>query len=69
MKERLWTTIARRDLLRAMMTAAAATTAGTVAVEASAATSESSGDKRKARYRADSAEVKDFYRVNRYPAK
>jgi hypothetical protein len=69
MKERFWTTIRRRDLLRAMMTTVAATAAGTVVIEASAATPGSSGDKRKARYRADSAEVKDFYRVNRYPAK
>ena len=26
-------------------------------------------DKRKARYQANSAEVQDFYRVNRYPAR
>jgi hypothetical protein len=26
-------------------------------------------DKRKARYRPDSAEVRDFYRVNGYPAR
>jgi hypothetical protein len=69
MKERLLTAIDRRDLLRAMLTTVAATAASTVAVDASAAPSTSSDDKRKARYRADSAEVKDFYRVNRYPVK
>jgi hypothetical protein len=31
------------------------------------ADSESSDDKRKARYQADSDDVKAFYRVNRYP--
>ena len=33
------------------------------------ADTESDADKRKARYQANSPEVQDFYRVNRYPAK
>jgi hypothetical protein len=40
-----------------------------VAPVAAAAEPASSSDKRKARYRADSAEVQDFYRVNRYPVR
>jgi hypothetical protein len=57
--------IARRDLLRvlAVGTAMAATN---VCASAEAA---KFPDKRKARYRADSADVQSFYRVNRYPAK
>jgi hypothetical protein len=68
MKQPLSTTIHRRDLLRAVITgAAAAAVADTAAPEPAAATSKASTDKRRARYRADSAEVRDFYRVNRYP--
>jgi hypothetical protein len=33
------------------------------------ADTETNTDKRKARYQANSPEVEDFYRVNRYPAK
>ena len=65
MENRLNPTIARRDLLRvlAVGTAVAATNV--------CASSEATKfpDKRKARYRADSADVQSFYRVNRYPAK
>ena len=68
MKEQLKTIVGRRDLLRAVMTGAAAATTYTVALEPAAAKPRSSGDKRKARYQANSAEVQDFYRVNRYPA-
>jgi hypothetical protein len=69
MKDRLKTTIRRRDLLGAVMAgAAAAAVAGTAPLEATTAELGRSGDKRKARYRANSAEVQDFYRVNRYPA-
>jgi hypothetical protein len=63
------TAVPRRDLLRTVMAgAAAAAITGTAAFEATTAEPRSSGDKRKARYRANSAEVQDFYRVNRYPA-
>jgi hypothetical protein len=67
MKEQLLTTVHRRNLLKLL---AAGTVAGATATEAPvavAAESLGSPDKRKARYRADSAEVQDFYRVNRYP--
>lgn len=69
MKERLKTMIRRRALLRAMMAGAAAAAAtSTFALESAAVEPRSRGDKRKARYQANSAEVQDFYRVNRYPA-
>ena len=64
-KDRFDKTVRRRDLFRAVMTGAAAAAVNTVAVEAGEP--RSSDDKRRARYRANSAEVQDFYRVNRYP--
>jgi hypothetical protein len=70
MKERLKTSVGRRDLLRATMTgAAAAATINVVARGSAAAEPRSSDDKRKARYQSKSAEVQAFYRVNRYPAR
>ena len=59
----------RRDFLRAMGASAglAVTAAAPLATEAQAA--ESPSEERKARYKADSEEVKNFYRVNSYPKK
>jgi TAT (twin-arginine translocation) pathway signal sequence len=57
--------IGRRDLLRVLAAGAAA--AGTSAC--SSAQAGDFPDKRKARYQADSSNVQNFYRVNRYPAK
>ena len=57
----------RRDLLRALgVGAGAAVTSGALVAEAQA-DSESNDEKRKARYNANSADVKAFYRVNNYP--
>jgi hypothetical protein len=62
-------TIARRDVLRVLTLGAGA------AVSAAAPfTSAKAGDDRKtengrARYQPNSADVQNFYRVNRYPAK
>ena len=58
----------RRDFLRALGAGAgaAAVSAAPLATPAAADT-ENSDQKRKARYKADSAEVKTYYRVNRYP--
>jgi hypothetical protein len=67
MKELFCTMVGRRGLLLAMMTTAVATNA--VALAPAAAKAASSTDKRKARYQANSAEVQNFYRVNRYPAR
>jgi hypothetical protein len=64
------TLVRRRDLLRSVLTGAAAAAAlRTVAGEPAAALPRNAGDKRKARYQANSAEVQEFYRVNRYPAR
>jgi len=61
--------IGRRDFMRAMGASAglAVTAAAPLATEAQAA--ESPSEERKARYKADSEEVKNFYRVNSYPKK
>jgi hypothetical protein len=69
MKGQLLTTVHRRGLLHLVAAGTVAAAAGMVAAVAVAAEPASSSDKRKARYRADSAEVQDFYRVNRYPVR
>jgi hypothetical protein len=70
MKNKRQTLFRRRDLLRTVIAGAAAGTAmNTVLVEASVAEPRNSSDKRKARYHANSVEVQEFYRVNRYPAR
>ena len=59
--------IDRRDLLRVLgVSAGAAASPIALAVEAQA-DSETNEEKRKARYNANSDDVKAFYRVNRYP--
>ncbi|MGO8924049.1 MAG: formate dehydrogenase [Xanthobacteraceae bacterium] len=57
--------IDRRDLLRVLGAGAAASPVALVS-EAQA-DSGTSDEKRKARYQADSDDVKAFYRVNHYP--
>jgi hypothetical protein len=69
MKEFLLATLRRRDLFRVAVAGTALATVGTLAVEAVAAEPTGSANKRRARYQANSAEVKDFYRVNSYPAR
>ena len=61
--------LGRRDFLRAMGASAgvAVTAAAPLATEVQAA--ESPSEARKARYKADSDDVKNFYRVNSYPTK
>ena len=60
--------VGRRGLLRAMTTGAAAVAVITaVALETTAAKPGTTSDKRRARYQPNSVEVRDFYRVNRYP--
>jgi hypothetical protein len=65
MSEQRAALVLRRDLLRAM-TAGVALAAVTRLDEAEAAPRPTE-EKRKARYQANSPEVQDFYRVNRYP--
>jgi len=69
MKERLKTIIRRRDLLRFAVAGAGAAAVSTVVPEPAAAKPVDLKDKRRARYQAGSAEVKNFYRVNKYPAR
>jgi hypothetical protein len=66
--KRLGTTVRRRDLLGFAVAGAATAAANTVVPTPAAAAPVNLQDKRKARYQANSSEVKNFYRVNRYPA-
>jgi hypothetical protein len=68
MKTGVSTIVGRRGLLRAMITGTAvAAGIAAVARETTAATPSTTNDKRRARYQPNSAEVQNFYRVNRYP--
>jgi hypothetical protein len=69
MKERLKTIIRRRDLLRFAVAGAGTVVVSTVVSQTAAAKPVNLKDKRKARYQASSAEVRNFYRVNSYPAR
>jgi hypothetical protein len=69
MKERPKTIFRRRDLLGVVLASAGAAFADAVAAEPAAAKSVDLKDKRKARYQANSAEVRNFYRVNSYPVR
>jgi hypothetical protein len=60
-------TIGRRQLLRTGMIGFVATATGALQSGGVAADTETGADKRKARFQAKSAEVQNFYRVNRYP--
>ena len=68
MKQQDKANLGRRDFLRAMGAGAglAVTAAAPLATEAAAA--ESDAEKKKARYKANSADVQTFYKVNRYPS-
>jgi hypothetical protein len=59
--------IDRRVLLRAAAVGVGATIVSTLPSEHAAAKPVNMNDKRKPRYQANSAEVRNFYRVNRYP--
>jgi hypothetical protein len=69
MKDRLKTIIRRRDLLRIAVAGTGAAAASTLVLEAAPAKPVDLTDKRRARYQANSPEVEDFYRVNKYPAR
>jgi arylamine N-acetyltransferase len=60
--------LARRNFLLALGAGAGVAVAPAALVTEAKADTENDSDKRKARYRADSAEVKTYYRVNRYPS-
>jgi hypothetical protein len=59
--------IDRRDLLRVLGAGAGAVATPVALVAEAHADSESNEAKRKARYNANSEDVKAFYRVNEYP--
>jgi hypothetical protein len=59
--------IARRDVLRTLAAGVGAAAVGMVPSTAAAAESANSAKKARAQYDANSAEVRTFYRVNRYP--
>ena len=59
-------TVARRDVLRALVVGAGAAAASAAPVVTDAHAAESEQEKRKARYR-ETDHIKAFYRVNRYP--
>jgi hypothetical protein len=67
MGDRQQATIGRRQLLRTGMLGIVATAATALESGRAAADTETNDEKRKARFQADSAEVQNFYRVNRYP--
>ena len=66
--KRLGSTVRRRDVLRLAVAGAATAAASTVVTTPAAAAQVNLQDKRKARYQANSLEVENYYRVNRYPA-
>jgi hypothetical protein len=67
MKTGVATIVGRRGLLRTMITGAAAAAIAAVVLETTAAKPSTTEDKRRARYQPNSVEVREFYRVNRYP--
>jgi len=67
MKENPERRIPRRDLLRLTVAGSGAAAVGALLPEPAPAQSVNMKDKRRARYQPDSAEVRDFYRVNSYP--
>jgi hypothetical protein len=59
----------RRDLLRFAMAGTGGALIGSQLPEPASAQSVDLKSKRRARYQADSAEVRNFYRVNSYPTR
>jgi hypothetical protein len=69
MQENLERKFPRRDLLRFAIGGTGAVLIGSQLPEPASAEPVDLKSKRRARYQADSAEVRDFYRVNSYPAR
>jgi hypothetical protein len=61
--------IHRRDLLRVAFAGAGATAAAVLLPQQAPAKPVDMSYKRRARYQANSAEVRNFYRVNSYPTR
>ncbi|HUN95457.1 MAG TPA: hypothetical protein VMU69_04355 [Bradyrhizobium sp.] len=60
-------TLFRRDLFRLAIAGTGVVAIGSMLPDAAAAKPVDLKDKRRARYQPDSAEVRNFYRVNSYP--
>jgi hypothetical protein len=60
--------LGRRDFLHAMGAGAGLAVTPAAPHTTDAAASESDADTKKARYKANSADVQTFYKVNRYPS-
>ncbi len=60
--------LARRNFLRALGAGAGIAATPAALVTPAKADTENDAEKRKARYKAESDEVKTYYRVNRYPS-
>ena len=69
MKQNPKTNINRRGLLRAALAGAGVTAAGAILPARALAKTVDMNYKRRARYQANSAEVRNFYRVNSYPTR
>jgi hypothetical protein len=69
MKQKPSRNIRRRDLLRVALAGAGATTASVLLPQQAAAAPVDMSYKRRARYQGNSAEVRNFYRVNSYPTR
>jgi hypothetical protein len=69
MKDHLKSDIRRRDLIRVAVAGAGAAAVSTLVPDSAPAKAPDLKDKRKPRYRADSEEVRNFYRVNSYPVR
>jgi hypothetical protein len=69
MRERPKTLVRRRDLFGLALAGAGAAVVSVVSAEPTAAQPVDLKYKRRSRYQPDSAEVRNFYRVNSYPAR
>ena len=63
------TVIRRRDMLLVVTASAVAAVVGAASIPSVRTAGAVRRDKRKPQYQANSPEVQDFYRVNRYPGK
>jgi len=61
--------LGRREVLRTFVAGATVAAAGDPRVDRALADTSNYQDKNKARYQPNSADVQNFYRVNRYPPK
>jgi hypothetical protein len=69
MKEKFERTFPRRDLLRLAVAGSSAALISSQLPEPAAADPVDLNSKRRPRYNPDSAEVRNFYRVNSYPTR